>query len=144
MSDVTIVYWSSTGNTEAMAQAVAEGVKSAGADATLLEVSEASAADVSACSHIALGCPAMGDEELEEGEFAPFFDALEPQLSGKTVALFGSYDWGDGQWMRDWQERTAKAGATVVNNGEGLIVNSTPEEDGLEACRKLGAELASN
>ncbi len=144
MKDVKIVYWSSTGNTEAMANAVAEGVRSAGANAELLEVSEANAADIASCSLLALGCPAMGDEELEEGEFAPFFDELEPHLSGKTVALFGSYDWGDGQWMRDWQERTAKAGASVINGGIGLIANNTPEESDLEACRRLGAELAEH
>lgn len=143
MKHVIIVYWSSTGNTEAMANAFAEGVRSTGAFAELLEVSETNAADMSSCSLLALGCPAMGDEELEEGEFAPFFDELEPHLAGKTVALFGSYDWGDGQWMRDWQERTAKAGAAVINGGNGLIVNNAPEENDLESCRRLGAELAN-
>lgn len=144
MKNVKIVYWSSTGNTQAMANAIAEGAKSAGAAAELLEVSEANAADISSCSLLALGCPAMGDEELEEGEFVPFFDELEPHLTGKTVALFGSYDWGDGQWMRDWQERTEKAGAVIINGGNGLIVNNTPEENDLESCRRLGAELANH
>lgn len=142
MKNIKVIYWSSTGNTESMAKAVAEGVRSTGAAAELWEVSEINAADISSCPLLALGCPAMGDEELEEGEFAPFFDELEPHLAGKTVALFGSYDWGDGQWMRDWQERTAKAGAVIINGGNGLIINNTPEEADLESCRRLGAELA--
>lgn len=136
-----VIYWSSTGNTEAMAQAVAEGAKNAGAEVDLMEVGDATTEKALSYDALALGCPAMGDEELEEGEFEPFFAELEGQLSGKKVVLFGSYDWGDGEWMRTWYERAKKAGAVLLAD-EGLIVNNTPEEDGLEACRELGAKLA--
>lgn len=141
MSKLAVIYWTGTGNTGAMAQAVADGAKGAGAEAELLTVSEISADAAAAYDKLALGCPAMGAEVLEEGEFEPFFTALEGKLPGKKVALFGSYGWGDGQWMREWQERTEKAGA--VPCGEGLIVNEAPDEAGLESCRALGARLAS-
>ena len=141
MSKLAVIYWTGTGNTGAMAQAVADGAKGAGAEAELLTVSEISADAAAAYDKLALGCPAMGAEVLEEGEFEPFFTALEGKLSGKKVALFGSYCWGDGQWMREWQERTEKAGAVLC--GEGLIVNEAPDEAGLESCRALGARLAS-
>ena len=141
MSQLTVIHWIGTGNTGAMAQAVADGAKGAGAEAELLTVSEISADAAAAYDKLALGCPAMGAEVLEEGEFEPFFTALEGKLSGKKVALFGSYGWGDGQWMREWQERTEKAGAVLC--GEGLIVNEAPDEAGLESCRALGACLAS-
>ena len=138
MSKLAVIYWTGTGNTGAMAQ---DGAKGAGAEAELLTVSEISADAAAAYDKLALGCPAMGAEVLEEGEFEPFFTALEGKLSGKKVALFGSYGWGDGQWMREWQERTEKAGAVLC--GEGLIVNEAPDEAGLESCRALGARLAS-
>lgn len=141
MSKLAVIYWTGTGNTGTMAQAVADGAKGAGAEAELLTVSEISADAAAAYDKLALGCPAMGAEVLEEGEFEPFFTALEGKLSGKKVALFGSYGWGDGQWMREWQERTEKAGAVLC--GEGLIVNEAPDEAGLESCRALGARLAS-
>lgn len=141
MSKLAVIYWTGTGNTGAMAQAVADGAKGAGAETELLTVSEISADAAAAYDKLALGCPAMGAEVLEEGEFEPFFTALEGKLSGKKVALFGSYGWGDGQWMREWQERTEKAGAVLC--GEGLIVNEAPDEAGLESCRALGARLAS-
>ena len=141
MCKLVVIYWTGTGNTGAMAQAVADGAKSAGAEAELLTVSEISADAAAAYDKLALGCPAMGAEVLEEGEFEPFFTALEGKLPGKKVALFGSYGWGDGQWMREWQERTEKAGAVLC--GEGLIVNEAPDEAGLESCRALGARLAS-
>ena len=141
MSKLGGIYWTGTGNTGDMAQAVADGAKGAGAEAELLTVSEISADAAAAYDKLALGCPAMGAEVLEEGEFEPFFTALEGKLSGKKVALFGSYGWGDGQWMREWQERTEKAGAVLC--GEGLIVNEAPDEAGLESCRALGARLAS-
>ena len=141
MSKLAVIYWTGTGNTGAMAQAVADGAKGAGAEAELLTVSEISADAAAAYDKLALGCPAMGAEVREEGEFEPFFTALEGKLSGKKVALFGSYGWGDGQWMREWQERTEKAGAVLC--GEGLIVNEAPDEAGLESCRALGARLAS-
>lgn len=140
MSKVAVIYWSGTGNTQQMADAVAEGAKGAGAEVSVFSVSEISADDAAAYDHLALGCPAMGGEVLEESEFEPFFSELEGSLSGKKVVLFGSYDWGDGQWMRDWQQRTVQAGAQMP--ADGLIVNLTPDEDGLAQCRELGAKIA--
>ncbi len=141
MRKIAVIYWSGTGNTQMMAEAVTEGAKGAGADVSLFNVSQISAADAAGYEALALGCPAMGGEVLEESEFEPFFTELESKLSGKKVALFGSYGWGDGQWMRDWQERTALAGADIVS-GEGLMLNETPDSTGLEQCRELGKLLA--
>ena len=140
MSKMTVIYWSQTGNTEAMAKAIAQGAEAAGAEVKLLTVSEASEADVTGSDLVAFGCPAMGAEVLEESEFEPFFTELEGSLSGKKVALFGSYGWGDGQWMRDWADRLAASGAAAC--GEPLTVNEAPDEDGLAQCRALGAALA--
>ena len=133
---INIIFWSGTGNTEAMAGLIKEGAESAGAGVTLKSVSEASLADVD-CDVLVLGCPSMGDEVLEEDEFEPFMSALEGSISGKKLALFGSYGWGDGQWMRDWDERVKAAGATLAI--ESLIVNEAP--DGQE-CKVFGAGLA--
>ena len=138
MNQIAVIYWSGTGNTQAMAEAVAVG-----AGAELFSVSEIGVEQAAGFQKLALGCPAMGAEVLEEEEFEPFFTALEPFLSGKKVALFGSYGWGDGEWMRNWQQRTEAAGAQICG-GEGLILNETPDADGLAACRKLGEELAQN
>ena len=129
-----VIYWSGTGNTEQMASAIAEG-----AGAELFTISEFSG-DIAAYDRIAFGCPAMGDEVLEESDFEPFFSDVEGTLNGKTIALFGSYGWGDGQWMRDWQQRTVQAGAKMP--ADGLIVNLTPDEGGLAQCRELGARIA--
>ena len=141
MDTIIIAYWTQTGNTKAMAEAVGEGVETAGKKADVRHISEVSMDRLREAQAFALGCPAMGAEVLEEGEFEPFFTALEGKLPGKKVALFGSYGWGDGQWRREWQERTEKAGAVLC--GEGLIVNEAPDEAGLESCRALGARLAS-
>lgn len=142
MSKVAVIYWSGTGNTEAMAQAVADGAKEAGAEVSVMSVSETNAGDAAKFDKIALGCPAMGAEVLEEMDFEPFFTELESNLTGKKVALFGSYGWGDGQWMRDWKDRVDNAGATVVND-EGLIVQEQPDDDTLAACKELGKALAN-
>ena len=91
---------------------------------------------------LALGCPAMGAEVLEEDEFEPFFTELEGKLNGKKVALFGSYGWGDGEWMRSWEERVIASGAALVG-GEGLIVNEAPDDDALEQCKKFGSNAAN-
>lgn len=130
-----VIYWSGTGNTEQMAMAVAEG---AGAD--LFKVSEFNG-KIADYDRIALGCPAMGAEELEETEFEPFFASIEGELSGKTVGLFGSYGWGDGEWMRSWVDRATGAGATVLD-GEGLMANEAPSDEDLEKCKAFGAKLA--
>ena len=142
MSKIAVVYWSGTGNTEAMAAAVVEGAKEKGAEVSLLTASEFSPEQVSEYDAIAFGCPSMGSEQLEESEFEPMFTACEGRLSGKNIALFGSYGWGDGQWMRDWVERAQGDGAQVLN-GEGLICNEAPDDDVQAACRKLGADLAA-
>ena len=138
MSKVAIVFWSATGNTETMANCIAEG---AGAAAAIVPCGEMDAAKLGEYDVVAFGCPAMGAEQLEESEFEPMFASLEGSLNGKKVALFGSYGWGDGEWMRDWTTRMEAAGATVLN-GEGLICHETPDEDGLNACRELGRQLA--
>jgi len=132
---IAVIYWSGTGNTEAMANAVAQG-----AGAELYSVSEFKG-DVAEYDRLAFGCPAMGAENLEEGEFEPFFADIEGKLSGKKVALFGSYGWGDGEWMREWSERVKGDGADLVN-GEGLIANEAPDDDALAECKALGAKLA--
>ena len=141
MSKIAVIYWSGTGNTEAMARAVAEGAIAAGAAAELFNVSEMTPEAALGYDALTLGCPAMGAETLEEAEFEPFFSALERRISGKKTALFGSYGWGDGQWMRDWYERAENAGAALCGPG-GLMVNEVPDDAGLAACRNLGAALA--
>lgn len=141
-NNIAVIYWSGTGNTETMAQAVAEGAKSAGATVALLNVGETSADAAAAYDALALGCPAMGNEVLEEFDFEPFFAELEGKISGKTVGLFGSYGWGDGQWMRDWVERTEAAGALIAT-GEGVMANNEPDDDALDACRSMGAAVVN-
>lgn len=136
-----VIYFSSTGNTEAMANAVVEGAKAAGAEVDCMEVSDASVDAALEYDVLALGCSAMGDEELDEADMEPFFSELEGKLSGKKLALFGSYDWGDGEWMRKWYERAKDAGADLIQE-EGLIANNEPDEEALAACRELGAKLA--
>ena len=140
MSKMAVIYWSMTGNTQAMAEAIADGAREAGAQADLFSVDQVTVDQALEYDKLALGCPAMGAEVLEEAEFEPFFTALEGRLGGKRVALFGSFGWGDGQWMREWQERTEKAGAVLC--GEGLIVNEAPDEEGLAQCRAFGAGFA--
>ncbi len=132
---IAVIYWSGTGNTEMMAGAVAQG-----AGAELFSVSDFKGS-VEDYDRLAFGCAAMGSEELEETEFEPFFASIESKLSGKTIALFGSYGWGDGEWMRNWVDRAVDDGATVIG-GEGLIANETPDEAALEECKKLGEALA--
>lgn len=140
MSKIAVVYWSGTGNTESMAAMVAAGAKEAGAEAVLLTATEFGPDQMDAYDAIAFGCPSMGAEQLEESEFEPMFSACEAKLSGKKIGLFGSYGWGDGEWMRNWEERAKNDGATLVG-GEGLIVNETPDDEALEKCAALGAEL---
>lgn len=142
MSKIAVVYWSGTGNTEQMANAVAEGIQAAGGTATLLGPAEFTAADVAAYDALAFGCPAMGAEQLEESEYEPMFCAVEGSLNGKRIALFGSYGWGSGEWMQDWAERCRQAGAVLLHN-EGLAVNDAPDDEALDACRDLGRALAS-
>ena len=139
MSKVAIVYWSSTGNTETMANCIAEG---AGASATVLACADVTPDVLAGYDVVAFGCPAMGAEQLEEGEFEPMFSSVEGALNGKKVALFGSYGWGDGQWMREWCGRCQAAGANLYDE-EGLMANESPNEEAREACRELGRKLAA-
>jgi len=131
-----IIYWSGTGNTEKMAQLICEGVKSAGFNVVLKEVSEATSEDAKDCDVLFLGCSSMGDEVLEETEFEPYMISIDSIISDKKVALFGSYGWGDGEWMRNWQERVKKDGANLFD--EGLIINETPSGDDEDKCREFG------
>ena len=140
MSKVAVVYWSGTGNTEAMAKAVEEGIKSAGGEAVLLSASTFDSAKLSEFDAVAFGCPAMGAEQLEEAEFQPMWDEVKGELSGKKVALFGSYGWGDGEWMRLWEDEAREAGAQLV--ADGLMINGAPDDDGEADCKGLGAALA--
>lgn len=139
MKTISVIYWSGTGNTEAMANAVAEGAKIDGVEVKLLNVSDASSEDVKNSDSVALGCPSMGAEVLEESEMEPFVESIEGIVGGKKMALFGSYGWGDGEWMRDWQARMDDAGANVIE--EGLMINETPDDAGIELCKALGKKL---
>lgn len=140
MNKVAVVYWSGTGNTEAMAQAVADGVQKNGAEAVVMTSAEFDASQMDAYDAVAFGCPAMGAEVLEEDEFAPMFEACESKLNGKKIALFGSYGWGDGEWMRNWEETCKGDGAVMAC--ESVICNETPDEDAVAACKMLGKALA--
>ena len=134
---IAVVYWSGTGNTEAMAGAVARGVEESGSQADLLK--NISANDLGSYDAIAFGCPAMGAEELEDSQFEPMFSALEGSLNGRKIALFGSYGWGDGEWMRTWEARCKDDGAVLVC--ESVICNEAPDDKALDACKALGKAL---
>lgn len=141
MDKIYVVYWSQTGNTEAMAEAVARGIRSEGKESAVVEVGSISPEELKEEAVFALGCPAMGAEVLEESEMEPFVETLEAFVKGKTVGLFGSYGWGDGEWMRDWEARMQQAGANVIG-GEGVICQETPDQEALEKCEELGKNLA--
>ena len=139
MSRIAIVFWSGTGNTAQMAQAISDGASVAGAEAVLINASDFKPEDLDKYDAIALGCPAMGAEVLEETEFQPMFDSIESSLSGRKVALFGSYGWGDGEWMRQWEDQVKADGALLV--GEPVIAHEAPDENALYECRALGRSL---
>lgn len=140
MKKISVIYWSGTGNTEAMAQALAEGAKAAGAEVKLVSVDEVLEEDVKNADAVALGCPSMGDEALEEGSMEPFIERTSQLYKGKDIALFGSYGWGSGQWMEDWQTKMEGYGANLVEDG--LIINYTPDDEGVAKCKELGEILA--
>ena len=142
MAQISIVYWSGTGNTELMAQKVAEGVREAGQEAVVLSVVLADVSELKKARAFALGCPSMGAEQLEETQMEPFMCDLENGIGGKQIGLFGSFGWGGGEWMRDWEERVRNAGASVVGE-EGIIVNGAPDEEAEEKCKELGRALAA-
>lgn len=142
MSKIIVAYWSQGGNTEAMAQEIGKGITDAGKEAVVDEIANVSLDDLKEASVFAMGCPAMGDEVLEEDEMEPFVVEVEKFANGKNIALFGSYGWGDGEWMKDWEERMKKAGANLVH-GEGVICVEEPDSTALEELHKLGEELAA-
>lgn len=139
MSKVAVVYWSGTGNTQAMAEAVAEGIRDGGGEAVIFTAAEFSPSMMDDYASIAFGCPSMGDEELEESEFAPMFEACRSNLSGRKIALFGSYGCGDGEWMRNWESACKDDGAILACDF--VICNDAPDDDAKEACRALGKVL---
>ena len=139
MSKVAVVYWSGTGNTEAMADKVAAGARQAGAEATCFTADQFSAAKMDDFNAIAFGCPSMGDEVLEESEFEPMFDGCRAKLPGKKIALFGSYGWGDGEWMRNWEQDCKDNGADLA--GDFVICNDSPDDEAEAACEALGKAL---
>lgn len=142
MSKIKVIYWSQSGNTEAMAKYIVKGIAEAGKEGEALFVSNVSSDDLKNDNIFALGCPAMGAEVLEEYEMEPFIESLESSVSGKKIALFGSYGWGDGEWMRNWVERMSSAGATIIND-DGLICQEMTDEKGELECIELGKKLAS-
>lgn len=139
MSKIAVVYWSGTGNTEAMAKAVAEGATEKGAEVTAFTASEFNDSMMDSYDAVAFGCPSMGAEELEDTEFAPMFASCESKLSGKKIALFGSYGWGDGEWMRNWEETCRKAGAVLAHDF--VICNDAPDDTAVASCKALGVAL---
>ena len=139
MSKVAVVYWSGTGNTEEMANKVAEGAKAAGAEVEVISADDFDGTDISTFDGVAFGCPAMGDEVLEDTEFEPMFDGCKDALKGKNIALFGSYGWGDGEWMRNWEESCKEAGANLVCDS--VICQEEPDDEATDACKALGAAL---
>ena len=139
MNKSAIVYWSGTGNTEALADKIFESAKANGKDVLLFTASEFSADKVDEFDTIAFGCPSMGCEQLEDMEFEPMFENCKPKLKGKNIALFGSYGWGDGEWMRNWEDSCKEAGANLVC--ESVICQEEPDDEATEACKALGAAL---
>ena len=139
MSKAAVVYWSGTGNTELMANAVMEGAKTAGAEVALYNAGEFDSSMIDSYDAIAFGCPAMGAEQLEDFEFEPMFSSCKPGLKGKRIALFGSYGWGDGEWMRKWEDSCRAAGTVLASRS--VICNGAPEGDSLEECKALGKAL---
>ena len=139
MSKVAVVYWSGTGNTEAMADLVAQGVRAKGGTADIITAANFGADKLDAYDAFAFGCPAMGDEELEDMEFLPMYDEVEPLLTGRKVALFGSYDWNDGEWMELWEQRAEDAGFDVVDS---VIAKDYPDDEASAECVRVGSLLA--
>ncbi|MGN0460561.1 MAG: flavodoxin [Ruminococcus sp.] len=139
MSKIAVVYWSGTGNTQAMAGAVLEGIKEKGADGVMLSATEFDESMMDSFDAIAFGCPSMGSEQLEDSEFEPMFISCEPKLKGKKIALFGSYGWGDGEWMRNWEDACKSDGAVLACDS--VICNDAPDDEAIENCKSLGASL---
>ena len=139
MEEIYIIYWSQTGNTQTMAEAIGKGVEKAGKTAQVLSVEDAALDVLKQAPCFALGCPAMGAGVLEEEEMEPFVSEVEKVAEGKTIALFGSYGWGDGEWMRNWEESCKEAGANLVCDS--VICQEEPDDEATDACKALGAAL---
>ena len=139
MSKVAVVYWSGTGNTEKMANAVLAGIKENGADGELFTASEFSKDMVANYDAIAFGCPSMGAEELEETEFAPMFEDCKSVLNGKKITLFGSWGWGGGAWMETWTADCEAIGANLACDA--VTCADAPDDDAIAACKDLGKAL---
>ena len=140
MSEVIVAFWTGTGNTAEMAEYVAEGIKEGGAEAKVVSVDDISAADLKDAKAFALGCPSMGGEQLEESTMEPFVEEVCGFASGKTIGLFGSYGWGDGEWMHNWEDKCKEDGAVLV--ADGVICQEEPDDDAVESCKALGKALA--
>lgn len=140
MAEVKIVYWTGTGNTAMMADLISQGASAAGAEAKLIPVEEITPAELAKDNVFALGCPSMGAEQLEESTMEPFVDELLPLVSGKKILLFGSYGWGDGEWMRNWVEQMTGAGAQMIDM-DGVIANEAPAGDDEAHCVEAGKLL---
>lgn len=140
MSSIAIVYWSGTGNTEALADLIAQGVRGQGGTAELIAVSDFTVDRLDDFDAFALGCPAMGAEDLEDSEFLPLYEELEPKLAGRKVVLFGSYDWGGGEWMEIWEKRASDAGINVIDS---VTAHEYPDGDASAECLRIGALLVS-
>lgn len=140
MKNIGIIYWSGTGNTEEMAKLIHKGLQEKGEDAQLLNVSEVNIDQVKEMELLILGSPSMGSEVIEESEMEPFIDSIQNIVAGKSIALFGSYGWGSGEWMDNWEERMEGYGANLLEKG--LIVNGAPSGDDAESCLELGRSLA--
>ena len=140
MDKIQVVFWTQSGNTQAMAEAIGKGITEAGKEANVVYVGSASLDELKAANAFALGCPSMGVEVLDEAEMEPFVAEVEGFASGKTIALFGSYGWGDGEWMRTWDARCNDAGANIACDY--VICNEAPDDEAKEACTGLGRVLA--
>ena len=141
MEKTAVIYWSGTGNTKAMAEAITQGLKHKSAEVHLFDVLDITGEQAILYEKLVLGCPSMGAEVLEESAFEPFFTEIEKDLGGKKVALFGSYGWGDGEWMRDWETRTENAGAQLFE--EGSILGDKPTSEGEDECYQFGKKFAA-
>ena len=143
MDKIYVIFWTMGGNTQAMAEAVADGIRKAGKEAEVAFVGTVSADTLKDASAFALGCPAMGAEVLEESVMEPFVMEVEGFAAGKKIALFGSYGWGSGQWLEDWCARCKEDGA-VMQEEPGVMANEAPDDDAIAACNALGAKLAGS
>lgn len=141
MANINIIYWSGTYNTKTMAELIERGIRDSGKEVSLKPVAEATKEDALSSDILVLGCPSMGDEVLEESEMEPFIESIENEIKGKKVVLFGSYGWGDGEWMRNWEERMRSKGAEMPLDS--VIAEYSPSGDSEEACIDLGIDIAS-